>query len=438
MSLYGTGRKEGILAVCFIGILTAIAHLAAALRFGDLGALGEAAYVTIAAGAIGGMLTYRFLRAQGRSRYAAFLGGIAYGMSPLFAGLVESPREQLAAALAPLALEAAAQCNRPTWRHRWLPWAGLCFALPFVLGVTVVAMLASMLALGIMALTLLRCGRGADRLPLRATALSMVLGAACVSNLIWLDPLSAWLGTPRATELQSVLGGETTPMVIARVVGPFLVWFALLGILRRQRNVTTSLWLLIAVVGATPTVILSIPGMSASLPTVFTAWAVPAMSWWLSVLAITVMGTAGLDDWLDQPQRRRGAHLWLLVMTLFVAPALPLACSSINPLHLATVLGTFAILALLTTVWQRLGVLRFKNVMSTIAILAFGLPVVLQSRPAASLAAPMGEVAAHSWLRVGEQLMAHPVWHFAGIFGAVLVAGMVASVQHVRRRNLST
>jgi len=154
------------------------------------------------------------------------------------------------------------------------------------------------------------------------------------------------------------------------------------------------------------------------------------------VLAITVMGTAGLDHWLDQPQRRRGAHLWLLLITLFVAPALPLACSSINPLHVATVLGTFAILALLTLPWQRLGVLRFKNVMSTVAILAFALPVVMQTRPTASFAAPMGEAAARSWLRVGEQLLAHPVWHFAGIFGAVLIAGIGVSVQFTRRRNL--
>lgn len=433
MSLYGTGRKEGILAVCLIGILTAVAHLAAAMRYD---ALGEAAYVTMLAGAVGGMLTYRFLRAQGRSRYAAYLGGIAYGMSPLFASLVEAPREQLAAALAPLALEAAVQCNRPIWRGRWLPWAGLCYALPFVLGVTVVAMLAATLALGMMALTMLRCGRGEDRLPVRATALSLALGVACLSNLVWLDPLSAWLGTQQATQLQRVLSGETTPMVIVRVVGPFLVWFALLGILRRQRNVTTSHWLLLALVGATPTIVLAIPGISASLPTVFTAWAVPAMSWWLSVLAITVMGTAGLDDWLDQPQRRRGAHLLLLLVTLFVAPALPLACSSIDAVHLATVLGTFATLALLTLIWQRLGVLRFKNVLSTVAITAFALPVMLQTRAAAAFGAPMGEAASRSWLRVGEQLLAHPVWHFAGIFGAVLIAGIVSCVPIKRRRKL--
>ena len=32
--------------------------------------------------ALGGVLCYRFLRAQGRSRYAGFLAGMAYGVSP--------------------------------------------------------------------------------------------------------------------------------------------------------------------------------------------------------------------------------------------------------------------------------------------------------------------------------------------------------------------
>jgi len=436
MSLYGTGRKEGIAAVCLIGILTAVAHLLAALRFEELGfaGLGESAYVTITTGSLGGMLTYRFLRAQGRSRYAAFLGGIAYGMSPLFAGLIDSPREQIAAALVPLGLEAAAQLDRPTTMRRWLPWAGLCLALPFAVGVTVVATLATTLALAMIALTAMRCGRGDDRLPLRQTGTSLLLGTVALSNLIWLAPLHAWLGSGNATEVQSVLSGETTPMVIVRVVGPFLVWFALLGILRRQRNVMTSFWLVLALVGAAPTAMLAIPGVSASLPNVFTAWAVPAMSWWLSVLAITVMGTAGLDDWLDQPQRRRGAHLWLLVLTLFVAPALPLAGASINPVHLATVLGTFGVLATVTLGWRRLGVLRFKNILSGVALIAFAMPVILQSQAPAAFGAPMGESAPRSVERAIELLMTHPWWHFAGIVGAVLIAGLIATVQVVRHK----
>lgn len=426
MSLFGTGRKEGILACCLIGIFTAAAHLVAALRHGPL---TESAVVTMLAGSVGGSLTYRFLRAQGRSRYAGFLGGIAYGMSPLFAGLVDSPREQLAAAIVPLALEAVSHCDRAADRRTWLPWMGLCLALPFLLGVTVVATLAVTLALAMLAMAVIRNGRGEERVPLRTIALSLCIGGIALANLVWLNPLAGWLGAPRSLQLRDVLSGEATPMVVVRVVGPFLVWFALLGILRRQRHVTTSLWLLIAMVGAMPTVVLAIPGMSASMPEVFTTWAVPAMSWWLSVLAITVMGAAGLDDWLDQPQRRRGAHLWLLLVTLFAAPALPLACASIDPVHLATVLGTFAVVALATICWRRLGVLRFKNVLSTIALFAFAIPVVLQTQPERVLARPIGEVATRSWHRVAEHLLALPFLHYAGLIAAIAAAALFAHYQ---------
>ena len=237
MSLYGTGRKEGIFAACFIGILTAGAHLAALLRNDSM---HEAAYVTMFAGAIGGMLAYRFLRAQGRSRYAAFLGGIAYGMSPLFAGLMDSPREQLAAAFAPLTLEAAAQCSRPTTRRRWLPWVGVSLAIPFTFGVTVIAILGSGLALSMVTMNLVHCGRGDERTPLLTAAISLALGATCLLNVAWLDPLGAWLGMHQTADLQRVLSGETTPMVILRAIGPFLVWFALLGILRRQRHIARA------------------------------------------------------------------------------------------------------------------------------------------------------------------------------------------------------
>lgn len=421
MSLFGTGRREGITAVCLIGVLTALTHLAAAMRHGPL---GQSAYVTMIAGAVGGMLTYRFLRAQGRSRYAGFLGGIAYGMSPLFAGLIDSPREQLAAALVPLALEAVGQCDRPSTRRIWLPWAGLCIALPFVLGVTVIAILAATLATGMLVMTVLRSGQGIDSVPRRAIFATIAIGALALSNLAWLDPLAGWLGNHQATAPKNVLSGDATPMVVLRVVGPFLVWFALLGILRRQRHVTTSLWLVFAVVGALPTILLTIPGMSASMPSLFTVWAVPAMSWWLSVLAITVMGAAGLDDWLDQPQRRRGAHHRLLLATLFVAPALPLACASVTTIHLATVLGTFGLVALATICLRRLGVLRFKNLLSTIALAAFAIPVILQTRPERVLASPMGETAIRSWQRVADHLLSQPGWHYAGLTAAVLTSAM--------------
>jgi hypothetical protein len=424
MSLFGTGRREGIIAVCLIGLLTAVTHLAAALRHG---LIGESTYVTMIAGAVGGMLTYRFLRAQGRSRYAGFLGGAAYGMSPLFAGLIDTPREQLAAALVPLALEAACHCTRPSTQRIWLPWTGLCIAAPFVLGVTVIATLATTLAVGTLTITIIRSRQGIDHRQQSAIGLTILTGTLALTNLAWLDPLAGWLGNQQATHPQNVLSGEATPIVIVRVVGPFLVWFALLGILRRQRHVMTSLWLTLAMVGAIPTILLTIPGVSASTPAVSTVWTVATMSLWLSVLAITVVGTAGLDDWLDQPQRRRGAHLWLLLLTLFVAPALPLAGASGNPIHLATVLGTFGLVAMVSTCWRRLGILRFKNMLSMAALAAFAIPVILQTRPERDLASPISETAVRSWQRVADQLLSQPCWHYTGLIVAVLTSAVFSA-----------
>lgn len=428
MSLFGTGRREGIIAVCLIGLLTAVTHLAAALRHG---LITEATHVTMVAGAVGGMLTYRFLRSQGRSRYAGFLGGAAYGMSPLFAGLIDTPREQLAAALVPLALEAACHITRPSTQRTWLPWTGLCIAAPFAFGVTVIATLATTLAVGTLAITVIRSRQSIDHERQIAIGLTIFIGALALTNLAWLDPLAGWLGTQQASNPQDVLSGEATPIVIARVTGPFLVWFALFGILRRQRQVMTSLWLTLAMAGAMPTILLTIPGISASMPTASTVWTVATMSLWLSVLAIIVVGTASLDDWFDQPQRRRGAHLSLLLLTLFVAPALPLAGASVDPIHLATVLGTFGLVAIVTTGWRRLGILRFKNVLAIAAIAALSIPVILQMRPDQNLAAPIGETAGRSWQRVADGLLSQPYWHYGGLIVAVL-AGVMFSARMTR------
>lgn len=425
MSLYGSGRAEGALAASAAGVVAASAHAAAGSGLIELAPNGQA-WTTATAGAIGATLAYRFLRAQGRSRYAAFLCGAAYGMSPLFAGLQETPREQLAAALAPLALEAVARLQRPGWRQAWLPWLGVCLALPFSVGATVVGALATALCLCMLAVSALRnrapSARGAVSIP----ALTLLGGCAAAVNLVALDPLGRALGPPRAPAIAEVLAGEAAPMVVVRVVGPFLVWFALFGVLRRQRNVNTTMWTLLALVGAAPTAWLAIPGVAAGRPDALSVWAVPAVSWWLSVLAVTVMGAAGLDDWLDQPLRRRGAHLWLLVSTLALAPALPLAGASLGPLHLTTVLGTFAALATLSLAWRRLGVLRFKSALTAIGLTAFALPVLWQPRPEALAATPLTDVASSSWMDAWTEMSSAPWSSYAGVVGA-LVAGAIGA-----------
>ena len=136
MSLYGSGRREGIGSVLLIAALvlsvTTLGRLFGEGLAIDLAAASRQAIVPATAGA----LFYRVLRAQGRSRYAAFLTGIAYAISPWLLSLAGAGREHLAAALAPLALEAASRCDRPSTRAAWLPWTGACLAAPFLAGST--------------------------------------------------------------------------------------------------------------------------------------------------------------------------------------------------------------------------------------------------------------------------------------------------------------
>lgn len=436
MSLYGTGRGDGVVAASAAGAAAAVTHVAAGWPL-DGGAPGGPDWTTATAGAVGATLAYRFLRAQGRSRYAAAMCSAAYGMSPLFAGLQAAPREQLAAALAPLALEAVAQLQRPDRRRQWLPWFGACFAAPFAFGATVVGALAAALGLCMLTVSALRDRRPRDGRAVAATALSLLGGCAAAASLVALAPLDRVLGPARAPAIAEVLAGEAAPMVIVRVIGPFLVWFALFGVLRRQRHVNTTTWTLLALVGAAPTVWAALPGAVSGAPDARSVWAVPAAAWWLSVLAITVMGAAGLDDWLDQPVRRRGAHLLLLATTLVVAPALPLAGETLEPAHVATVLGTFAALAAVTLAWRRLGVPRFKLALATVGLTAFALPVLWRRPPAgtaAMAAAPLAEGAATSWSGAWETLARAPWASYAGLGAALLLGGFATALLQRRRR----
>ena len=93
----------------------------------------------------------------------------------------------------------------------------------------------------------------------------------------------------------------------------------------------------------------------------------------------------------------------------------------------------FGALAAVTLTWRRLGVLRFKNVLTTVALGAFVAPVLWQApAPNALRAAPMAEVAAPSWSRVVDQLAATPWTHFAGLACAAAVTALLLTA---RRRS---
>lgn len=429
MSLYGTGRKEGVVAVLLIALLVLTIEV-----IGGLQSLGRAIDLPETASdaivpSIAGLTFYRFLRAQGRSRYTAFLTGVAYALSPWMLTVSMAPREQLAAALAPLALEAVSRCDRPSQRPAWLPWAGPLVGLPFLAGPTLIAAFSS----GLCACLLLRtatCGdRDERRPPARGITGAALLGAITAVSFAFADPLAPWLVTPLPvtftvlTAHQGAVQGLDLAAVL-RIPGPCLLLFAVLGILRRQRHTNIPVWLVIAGFGALPTVL---QVLTPTTDWAATAWhgkeQLAATSWWLFLLGVAVLSAAGLDDFLDLPLRRRSALPWLLAFVVAAAPMIPTFGSNAPKLEWPLT-ATFLLLTVLLPLWRRMGILRFKNVLAVATVVALAVPALQVLPPLAVTvpwATPMGETA----LPFGDPLLDDaPRWPYAGGALVLLCSGL--------------
>lgn len=428
MSLYGSGRREGITAALSIAAATLAVHLLAALATGAARPADAAAAAALPG--LGGLLCYRFLRAQGRSRFAAFLAGACYALSPWLLAQSSLPREQVAGALAPLALEAAARCGRPDQRRTWLPWLPLCLAAPFAGGACLTAWLAAVLACGYLLRTLAGCSadeRAALRTHLGAAA---ALAAVAAGSLWAIDPFGPWLSVPAApTAAMPLHAGRDSTAVdlpsLLRFAGPVLLVFCALGVLRRQRHASVWRWLALAAAGALPSCAAPWYTMPATGPLA----ALPAASWWLTLVGVTVLGAAGLDDFLDLPLRRRTALPWLLALAVAGAPLVALA--SREPAREWPLTATVLLFALLLPSWRRIGILRFKNVLATATLLALAVPA-LQLLPVATpawRAAPAGETAPGAGTGALQALLQRPPWHYSGlalVFAACIGAACVA------------
>jgi hypothetical protein len=420
MSLYGTGRSEGIGATLLVAALVLGVQVLAAAFGGrpiDADALQPALQP-----ALGGMLCYRFLRANRRSRYAAFLSGAAYGLSPWCLSLADAPREQFALALAPLALEAAIRCDRPDQRDLWLPWAWVCLALPFAGGITAVAVAASLLAAVGMLRTAL-CGDQHAVLP-AWSALGRTIGLAALAagNLAWLDPLAPWLGAASAP----AGAPPADAAALLCVPGPALLVFALLGILRRQQHVDALAWSALAAAGAAPTLLAAIPGPGGTAPPWFAAPALQTAGCWCTLLALCVLGGAGLDDFLDLPLRRRTALPWLCAGAIAAAPLLPVFAAR-APERLWPFLAGLLGLPFLLVSWRRLGMPGLKTWLAAATLVVLAIPALQDSvADGGAPAAPAGEPAPGPASR-------HPLLHYAALSLALLLAGF-ASWSAIRRR----
>jgi len=437
MSLYGSGRAEGVTATVLVALIVLLARAIAAWHLDEELPM---ALVPACLPAIGGMLAYRFLRAQGRSRFSSFLAGAAYGMSPWLLGLHQDPREQLAAALAMFALETACRCDRPASRAAWLPWAWLGLAAPFLAGATVVGALAGLLCAAMLVRTY-TCGDRDEHVAFPGGIPRVAaLAALTAANLLWLDPLAAWLPAgdgvtvPAVLALHRPLQPGVDLAAILRVPGPVLLTFTLLGLLRRQRHVDAATWLGLAAAGCLP--------LLASLPPELATWSIPLLdhgplptgTLWLLLLAITVLAAAGLDDFLDLPLRRRTALPWLLAIAVAGAPWLPVF-GALAPTREWPLTTTFVALALLLPTWRQLGILRFKNWLAAMVIVALATPMLQIELLAPTYGpAPLGEMAPPASVALSHR----PAWHYAGL-AVVLLGGVVAAASAWRRnRKAST
>lgn len=420
MSLYGTGRSEGIGATVLVAALVLGVQVLAAAFGGrpiDLDALQPAMLP-----ALGGMLCYRFLRANRRSRYAAFLSGAAYGLSPWCLALADAPREQFALALAPLALEAAIRCDRPDQRDLWLPWAWVCLALPFAGGITAVAIASSLLAIAGLARTAL-CGDQHAALP-AWSSLGRTIGLAALAagNLAWLDALAPWLGSD-PSPASGLRGGAAA---ILYVPGPALLVFALLGILRRQQHVDALTWSALAAAGAAPTLLAAMPGLGDAAPTWLASPALQTAGCWCALLALCVLGAAGLDDFLDLPLRRRTALPWLCAGAIAAAPLLPVFATR-APERLWPFLAGLLGLPFLLVSWRRLGMPSLKTWLAAATLVVLAIPALQDS------VADGGTPAAPAVEGVTGPASRHPLLHYAALSLALLLAGF-ASWSAIRRR----
>lgn len=404
MSLYGTGRREGFAAALLLAAYVLVVHACAGTSpFASLPA-------ALGAGlpALGGITCYRFLRAQGRSRFTGFLCGAAYAASPWLAAMAQAPRELLAAALAPLALEAVCRFDRPATRSTWLPFVWMCIALPFVAGATVIGVAALALATLGLARTAL-CGDRDANLPTSRGLLWTALAAGItIVHFVRSDPLAPWLPASIALSGADVLTLHRETMAldllaVLRVPGPLLVTAVTLGLLRGQRHVDARTWLALTALGAVPTFAMGVPFLVQALPLLSISPTLPGAAWWLSLVALVVLAAAGLDDFLELPMRKHGALPWLLALTALTAPLLP-ALGACEPAREWRFAVAPPLLAALLFSWRRLGVLRFKRVLAAAALLAAALPVLQCGGaladfaangplPAVLPASPLGDVA---------------------------------------------
>ncbi len=339
--------------------------------------------------AIACALAFRLLRTQGCSRYSSFVCAAAYGLGAHPGRMSGSLPELAALAWAPLVLELLLRVVRGERQKHLAPLLGPSIAWMFSTGG--VATAATVLAVAV-AWYVAWAWRERHRtfLLLGTGLLSLGIAAAMLAPM--------WLA---AIELP-IVASPTTPRVDvmsnARLVcGPLLLFFALLGAMRRQRGAPTGRWIALALVGAAFAILL--PFVPSPLHGEAPWQRTPDALWWPVHFALVLLACNGLDDFLDMPLRRRAATVWTLVLAVVVAPIGFVLGEHGTWLRVegAVVLA----LAILFLIWRALGILRFKTVVAAAALVWLAVATLREEARAGRSPFPLptlARVQPHPWL----------------------------------------
>ena len=339
--------------------------------------------------AIACALAFRFLRVQGCSRYASFVCGAAYGLSAHTGRLSGSLPELAALAWAPLVLELLLRVVRGERQRHLAPLLGPAIAWMFCTGGVATGL--TVLAVAIvwyLGWSLRERHRLGSLLVTGAVSLGIAVAL--------LAPM--WLGAIELPRVPSDTHPRVDALLNARLVcGPLLLFFAMLGAMRRQRGAPTMRWLALAGLGAAAAI--ALPFAPSPLHGEAPWQRTPDALWWPVHFALVLLASNGLDDFLDMPVRRRAATVWTLVFAVMVAPA-----GFVLGEHGAWLRVEGAVmlaLASLFLLWRSLGILRFKTVVAAAALVWLSVATLREHASAGRAPYPaptLAKMQPHPWL----------------------------------------
>lgn len=360
------------------------------------------------------VLAYRMLRTMAISRFAAFVAGGTYGLGQAMTTALDRLPEAAAMALLPWTVAASWRCLFAMRRTAPARWLALALAAGFCTGGHATAALGAMLAVSGFAVGLLAIERSERGPALRALGAAFALCGLLTAPL-WLGALEfrGTLDAPRdgdggipVTGLLALLApglfggtgshalraavGNADPMTLALYPGAIALFVALLGLMRPKRTRHSLFWfgvagagLVLATSGAVGDVARAVVGVTTAKPGVALA---------LFHVAVCVLAALALESFFDAPGSRRFATpiaCWIVValaagtgLAFVVVPSFGdvivaglldgLVFDDVDRAELLRRVAAPSLaglgLAVSFLVWRRLGILRFKAAVATIAL----------------------------------------------------------------------